>query len=281
MGIILDCRNAEACGAIATEACILGKFDAVTLPGAVELFSIAANSNGESHLRREMRAAKERGVAPWSQIVDAWNNPRTVCEHDIAPRPLEFRRLMSTNQSDNEEPEDTAFEQRFRSSLLHSGFPPDFARGMAAVLHEMLDNVRQHSGRNYHPAPAIAGYHSDHHYFSFSVSDFGQGFLSSLTQAPDWVGLKREADALEAVIVKGASRRTGQGQGEGFKSLFKILVDHGAQVRLRSRMWAANVRCFRDGRRAELVEIPEVTGSRVAVCCRLGAATAEFPIIFP
>jgi hypothetical protein len=279
---ILDYRNAQACchllSAGPSANAILGKFGGISMPGAVELFSIAARSQEGTPLRQEIRAAARDGVQPWFDIMHAWDDGFQSRTRGFKVQSLEFRRVGDGSGGEAEELEGSLFEQRFCRSIAADGFSPDAANWMARVFHEMIDNVSQHSGPPGTPASAIAGYQVLPNYFAFSVSDLGWGFHKSLTRSSDWSHLADDREALLAVIQKSASSRTGEGEGMGFKELFKALADRGALIRIRSGTSLARVVATSTGREAELSTMGFAQGVHVSVCCQLGKPTQELRI---
>jgi hypothetical protein len=276
---ILDYRNAQACCHLLSSGTannsILGKFECSSLPGAIELFSIAARSQEGAPLRQEIRAAARDGVQPWFDIIHAWGDGFQSRPLGFKVQSLEFRRLGDGSGGESEELEGSLFEQRFRRSIAEGGFSHEAANWMARLFHEMIDNVSQHSGPSGAPASAIAGYQVLPDYFAFSVSDLGWGFHKSLTRSPDWSHLTDDSEALLAVIQKSASSRVGEGEGMGFKELFKALADRGALIRIRSGISLARVVATSTGREAELSTMGFAQGVHVSVCCQLGKETKE------
>lgn len=275
----LDFRNAQACCHLLSDGStakpILGMFDGISLPGAIELFSIAARSMEGAPLRQEIRVAAKDGVQPWCDIVGAWNEKSHRGNKGFETQSVDFRRIGDGAGGEAEELEGSLFEQRFRRSIAECGFSPEAANWMARVFHEMIDNVSQHSGPPGTPASAIAGYHVFPNYFAFSVSDLGWGFHKSLSRSPEWMHLADDGEALLAVIQKSASSRVGEGEGMGFKELFKALADRGALIRIRSRTSLARVVATSTGREAELSTMGFAQGVHVSVCCQLGRETKE------
>jgi hypothetical protein len=281
---VLDSRNAEACANLLRNGThtddLLSNFESATLPGALALFTIASRSASAGPLRRAIRDAARNEIAPWNFILDAWDGKGRLGRNALSAQPFEFRRISSPSTQEDIALESSAFEQRFLASVSNAGFESGFAKGMALVLHELIDNVLQHSCVGQVSAPAIAGYQVSHRYFTLAVSDLGHGFLASLSNSSEWRQLVSEEEAVLAVIKKGASRREAQGEGEGFKELFKVLVDKGSLIRIRSRELVAVVMPTAEGRRAETHSIGDAPGVNISICCRLGAETLENLIDF-
>lgn len=276
--LILDSKNAEACRRMADSTSppdsLLSQFGGATLPGVMECFLLGARHPAMATVRRELRAKIRRGEEPWRSLGDAWARMDANEGNVFEARRFEFRRIDSETWGRGEE-KWHLFEQRFLSGLRNCGFASEFAHGILRVFHEMAENVTQHGGFGDGPAEGLAGYHVDSGRFAFSIGDLGCGFLRSLQESTFWSGLRTEKDALKAVVYQGASRRTGQGEGEGFKQLWRALADHGALVRIRSGIAVAAIRPTQEGREAEISAIFESTGSHISVCCALGKSPAE------
>jgi hypothetical protein len=123
------------------------------------------------------------------------------------------------------------FFDRFTRSLKAHGFD-HLAVGIAKSLFDMADNVIQHSGNDTAQAAiAAVGYEVGDRRCSFAVADNGRGVLASLVTSPEWSKLTSAADALDAAVRRGASRRTGQGPGQGFTELHRALADLSGTLR--------------------------------------------------
>lgn len=126
------------------------------------------------------------------------------------------------------------FEARCeRSWKRHASLPGILASGLSGALLEMVDNVIQHSGESSSaPARGIAAYFATEKECGFVVMDSGRGALKSLRTNPVWQDLQSESDAITAVISKGATRKAENSFGDGYRSLFRTIVDHEFQVTL-------------------------------------------------
>lgn len=282
--MILDRQNAETCDHLLQAsnlgASILDRFQSVTLSGAIETFVIAARSPNGNRLRREIRTAAGDGSGLWRELLLAWEKPKTSLDQPFAAHSIEFRRL-NLPQTEADLLDDSLFEQRFRRSLVGNGFTTEAANMFALAFHEMIDNTYQHSRTEQTPAPSVAAYHVSMGYFAFSVADLGGGFLASLSSSPQWKNLASDQEAVLAVIHQSASRRFEQGEGQGFKLLFKALADRGASLRIRSQSTIAQVEATAEGRRAVIHKGGPTSGSHISVCCRLQAPPNELPYKSP
>lgn len=126
--------------------------------------------------------------------------------------------------------------ERFKRSLVeHGGYSTSLANGVSGALGEMTDNVLRHSTeREGTPAPGIVGFAVNGPEFEFVVADVGRGALASLRSISAWDGLADARAALDAIVTRGATRRSGEIRGGGFRDLFAALVDLAGEVRLRS-----------------------------------------------
>lgn len=281
--LLLDRQNAETCNHLLQDSDpsspILDRFEGITLPGAIEVFAIAARSPNGRRLQKEIRAAVRRGMSPWVEILRAWEGSRTNPIQPFAAQSMEIRRLhLPVNESDLLD--DSLFEQRFRRSLIENHFPSEVANIMSLVFHEMIDNAYQHSGEQGLPAPSVAAYRVSAGCFSISVADLGGGFLMSLSKSPEWRHLNNDQEALLAVIHQKASRRFGQGEGRGFDELLKAVADRGARLRIRSQSTVAQVEATTEGRVAKTHRVAASVGVHVSLCCSVHSESFELPCDF-
>jgi hypothetical protein len=279
---ILDSKNAEACCRMAesfeSPEEFLPLFGHATLAGVMESFLLAARHPLMGKFRKELREVIRAGVEPWKSLSIAWYEQHPIGE-PFEPRAFEFRKIKNSNW-ESDASNWNLFEQRFLSGLRRGGFSSDFAHGVLKAFHEMSENVTQHATFENAFCEGLAAYHVEPGRFAFSVGDLGCGFLRSLQESDSWRHLQRGRDALDAVIHKGASRRTGQGEGEGFKELWKALADHGALVRIRSGNAAAKILPTLLGREAEIATFLNTSGSHISVYCCLGEPTLEEKLNF-
>ena len=116
--------------------------------------------------------------------------------------------------------------QRFSDALARRGMDKKYARGLAESLHEMADNVVQHSSGSEKEMPRnIAGWHAFQRGAAFIVLDLGRGIRRSLAENPKWSGLTTDKETLGAVLHKHATRRTEVSEGNGFKDVVKNFVE--------------------------------------------------------
>jgi hypothetical protein len=144
----------------------------------------------------------------------------------------------------------------------------------------MTDNVVQHSEPSNRPLSGLAGYHIGPNYMSFAVTDIGRGVLARLRQSGDWRHLTKASDALIAIVHENASSRIGHGEGEGFRQLFRTLVDRNVRIRLRSDDAAMVIHDATHSREAASVISPLLAGFQISVSCALDRPAREEAIKF-
>lgn len=180
---------------------------------------------------------------------------------------LEFFRVRDSN--DKTGLAFSYFEQRFSSSMKSEGFPPAFSNALGKVIDEMADNVIQHSGTTNDGFTGIAGYHVQNNCAAFAVTDVGAGFLATLRASPRWSGLTTAKAAIRSVTIDHASSRHDQGDGEGFKQLFKSLIDHNSLIRIRTDDAALTVGNSLNEREGGEMASPYLRGVQVSIVCGL------------
>ncbi len=161
--------------------------------------------------------------------------------------------------------------------MKHEGFPPAFANALAKVGDEMADNVVQHSTTT-PPFAGITGYHVQDGRAAFCSVDVGRGILASLRDSLKWTHLQNARSALRAIVTEGASSRADQGPGEGFRQLFKSLVDHNCLIRLRTDDAMLTVAEGLTEREGGEVTSPQLSGVQVSISCAVGRRAEEFKI---
>jgi hypothetical protein len=162
--------------------------------------------------------------------------------------------------------------ERFKRSLVtHGGYSKALADALSGALGEMTDNVFRHSTEQEGAAAAgVVGFAVEGFAFEFVVADIGRGALASLRSIAAWEHLTTPKMALDAIVTRGATRRSGQTRGGGFRDLFTALVDLAGELRLRSEDAAVTL----DGRGnpAQRVKVwstaAPLAGFQVTVCGR-------------
>ncbi len=170
--------------------------------------------------------------------------------------------------------------EQYRRALQQQGFGARISRAVAQALHEMVDNVLQHSGPTTNrPARGLWGYYVTEGRTEYAVGDVGVGVLKSLRTTDRWPRLSSDADALDAAVMNRATRRPDRTFGNGFEEVYRSLSDlHGdlhfatgsATLRVRTRNWQ---------REATPRTQPPTPGLQLSICC--GAVESSQPLIIP
>jgi len=250
----------------------------ITLGGALELFATATALGNSSRLLGEINRAASSGHPIWRGIVREWRRRRIVNHQAdlFGIRSIEFFRIRNT--ADITGDHFSLLLQRFCRSMRKAGFPKTFAEALSKVLGEMADNVVQHSEERADVFTGMGGYHVANRAAAFTITDVGRGVLASLKASPNWQHLKTSREALRAIVEARASSRAQQGEGEGFKQLFKALVDRNGSIRLRSGNAVVTISDGVDGREAREGGSPSLAGLQVCVCCAAGGRAKEIKI---
>jgi hypothetical protein len=241
----------------------------------------------------DLACMRSSATEPLRAVFDIWASSSPVLEN--AFRVLENGRLPSTSEMWSgkrieffpirgpmwSEPiHFHPFESRFRKAAVEAGFGVG-ADGLASALFEMADNIPQHSAsRTSCSTSGLIGYFVEEGHVAFAVGDLGRGMLASLKENPAWDHLTNSKDALLAVIHDHASRRSGLGQGEGFKQVLRSLVERNGLLFLSSLEGRLTLRQRSDGEHAVVEFINAFPGVQLSVNCSLRGAAREqnFPI---
>jgi len=166
-----------------------------------------------------------------SAMVDAQRalgGEESLVEDDAAPVreywPLGSREALERTKA--------TFLLRFRRALRErAGLGGNAALAIAMAAFEMADNTVQHSGPDVdNPAAGALGVDVTPTRISFAIVDRGRGVLQSLTTSDKWKHLTNARDALEAAVIRHASRRR-DGEGGGFRDLAAALADLSGRLR--------------------------------------------------
>jgi hypothetical protein len=160
------------------------------------------------------------------------------------------------------------FESRFCKAAKEAGFG-GMADALTGALFEMADNVVQHSGAGSTDARGLIGYYVCDGHVAFAVGDSGRGVLASLKENPAWAMLSDSKASLLAIVQKSASRRIGLGEGEGFKQMFRSLVDLNGLVEMHSYDGCIKLMQTPTGREAVSQFIGTWPGFQLSVNCSL------------
>ena len=246
----------------------------------MELFATANSDPRASYVLDSIYEAARENDPLWLPLTTEWerNAAPTFGKNVFGKRTIEFYRLRTTSDQTSEC--FTIFQHRFVKNLVLNSFPSDFALGLSKVFSEMTDNVVQHSGPPGQNFSGMAGYHIGSNYMSFAVTDIGRGALARLRDSTDWQHLNKASDALHAIVHDSASSRAGHGPGEGFRQLFRTLVDRNVSIRLRTDDAAMRISDATHARQAGSVISPRLPGFQLSVACALDRPAAEKPIKF-
>jgi hypothetical protein len=169
------------------------------------------------------------------------------------------------------------FWQRFTSALKAAGFEKSYANALGFALHEMADNVIQHSmvGSASTKRPrSLVGWNVSGAVAAFAVIDLGQGIRKTLTQNPVWKNIATDHDALRSVAVENATRKEGNKFGDGYREVLKNFVNRNGRVCIRSG--SAELLATSDGLTPTFLTTPcpEFIGTRVALWCAPFSSTS-------
>jgi len=251
------------------------KFSKLTLPGVVELGLHAFESSNANNLLRQIDKLAQGKNAVWAKFFEEWRNcNRAGFGTDIhGIRRFEFFRMRDSDDLLGQHFQ--LFQERFVRSIKANGFDDEYSFGLAKTLHEMSDNIVQHSHATNEAARGVVSYHTEANYMAITVADLGRGMLKSLHTNPEWERLATSKDAITAIIQKGASSRQGQGEGEGFHQLFRSLIDRNSLVRIRTCDAALNMVGVDSKRQGTLITVPNLSGTQISICCCLRGKAEE------
>lgn len=152
----------------------------------------------------------------------------------------------------------------FEQKLKVSGFPAGLSRALTGGLGEMADNVWQHSQTK---IPGLIAYEIRRRRMAFAVADIGIGALESLRTNPKHRHLATSMDALQTVILPGASRF--ESGGYGFSTLFQAIAELWGIARLRTGEAALLFDRQTESRKRKQYYLPPLKGFQVLVSCKL------------
>lgn len=162
-------------------------------------------------------------------------------------------------------------DQSWLASILHgiedqlgaNRFPRRIAKGLAAAIGEMLDNVWQHSEAS---VPALLGYEIAEKQITFAIADTGRGILGSLKTNPKYADLQTSMAAIKTAIQPGVSRSSSG--GFGYSTLLRSVAEVWGIARLRSGEAALLMDHRNDSNRKRTHRhVPHLTGVQVSAFC--------------
>lgn len=166
----------------------------------------------------------------------------------------------------------TMYEDRFARSLeRHGDFGRKLSLALSKALHEMVDNVIQHSSATVnHPALGVVGYHISRRVMTFAVADVGRGVLNSLRTNPRWSSLLDSSQALQLAVSASATRRVGDDHEDGgFERVLEALADLNGLLRFRSGNGLLTIDGRGQARQATSSYSQPMDGLQLSVTCRL------------
>lgn len=124
-----------------------------------------------------------------------------------------------------------AFLRRLHGGVSKAHLSSGNCKAVAYAMIELAENVIEHSEC---PATGTAYYQQLTNRFEFGVADSGIGILSSLRRNPHYAFLDDDVSAIRRSIEDGVSRFEGQGRGNGFRTIFRVLRNSSAEAFIRS-----------------------------------------------
>jgi hypothetical protein len=119
-----------------------------------------------------------------------------------------------------------------QNGMADAGIPENAARTVAGAIGELVDNIRDHSGKVDSGVIGAARLPTG---FEFVAADCGRGALAGYRDNPEFAELRDEGDALTLAVIHHISRRGRKsGGGTGFQTLMRALSSLDASVRIRS-----------------------------------------------
>jgi anti-sigma regulatory factor (Ser/Thr protein kinase) len=120
---------------------------------------------------------------------------------------------------------------RFQQAAEEAGFAKKDAQALVGALGELVDNIHVHSGA---ALTGLVAFNSAADMVELVVSDSGLGVLATLRRNPSFADLTDAGHALQLAAKDGVSSLAETGRGFGIGQLFRALVGHSGEVRLRS-----------------------------------------------
>lgn len=254
----------------------LDAFDQFTLPGLLELVANAAGLPAGNQFAKYLNPGRSDGVMA-TECWRVWSGGNAAAEDIHGTRTVEFYRLRTRDDCINQHYQ--LYRERFVRSLRSASFPKEFAYALAGAFGEMSDNIVQHSEEGSDEYSGLVGYHVSEKYMAFGVIDVGRGVLASLSTSPRWEHVGTAREALRTAICESASRRPEQPQGEGFRTVFRSMVDRNAVLRFRTDDALLTIGDGGSHRQAVELCSPQLSGLQLSVCCALTGEAKEQMII--
>lgn len=232
----------------------------------MELLATSVHRESGGVLLEEIMHAAQSKHPVWEPLWKEWSTDlsQRVGQEVHAGPPFEFFRI--SRRAFETGIDFPLFEGRLARSMRSNGFGSQFSLALGGVLHEMIDNVIQHSvcSTSCASPTGLAGFHVASQYVAICVVDLGLGALNSLRTSPQWAHLTSSREALLAIINQHASRREGQGEGEGFKQVVRALADRNSALRLRSGDACLALIPHPNARNASIGTAPQLSGIQMS-----------------
>ena len=253
----------------------LDAFDEFTLPGLLELVANAVGLPAGNPFATHLSLGRSDGVMA-TNCWGVWDGGNAATDDVHGNRTVEFYRLRTREDCINQNYQ--LFRERFVRSLRSATFPKEFAYALAGAFGEMSDNIVQHSEDGSDEYSGLVGYHVSEKYMAFGVVDVGRGVLASLATSPKWEHVGTAREALRTAVCESASRRPEQPQGEGFRTVFRSMVDRNAVLRFRTGDALLTIGDGGSHRQAVELCSPHLCGLQLSVCCALTGEAKEIVI---
>jgi hypothetical protein len=249
----------------------LDRFDRFTLAGLLELVASAVGLSAGNQFAAHLEREQTRGII--AECWGIWRSGNAMAEDIHGTRTVEFYRLRTRDDGINQQYQ--LFRERFVRSLRRSNFPKEFSYALVGAFGEMSDNIIQHSKRESDEYSGLVGYNVADNYMAFGVVDVGRGVLASLSTSPIWKHVGTARDALRLAVCENASRRTDHPQGDGFRTVFKSMVDRNSVLRFRTDDALLTIGDGGSHRQAVELCSPMLLGLQLSVCCALNGPAKE------
>jgi anti-sigma regulatory factor (Ser/Thr protein kinase) len=183
---------------------------------------------------------------------------------DPTTRNLGFTRCGSAYSAND--PNAEAFDHATAHAVEAVGFPRKVAMRLTAAMHELRDNVYEHSGD---AETGIIAFQARPNRFDLVVSDRGQGVLQSLRKNSQFAHLSDHGIALQQSVRDGVSSRgPNTGGGFGFRDIFTGLANMNCDLRFRSGDHAMTIQgTSPDPKNAQLSQKAMIAGFIAVVTC--------------
>ena len=127
----------------------------------------------------------QQSCKPLKRAVQAFQKRSNYTSQPFGAPPIDFWVIRERN--DISSPQYRLFEDRFRRAMVNNGFTNQkLATALTKALHEMADNIIQHSARQGYKLHGIVAYQVSDRAMTFATADVGCGIRQSLQENPKW-----------------------------------------------------------------------------------------------